>query len=181
MADRKGRTALKALDLLQNIQEDDSDAETDIQSCEDVYDSHEDNFDELESEFSSDNESLVSESSNSDISDFLITILIQKRMKIRIFRITQQALQLLMGLLRIFWTLFKIIPDGNLTTIFSEKCLGHLLKQSTVFSKNLFAVYRIYSLMKVCCVTFKDVPKKKPVEIYKQTIGACFYMNWMHF
>ena len=70
MDDRQRLTALKALDLLQNLQEDDSDAETDIQSCEDVYDSREDNFDELESEFSSDNESLVSESSNSDISDF---------------------------------------------------------------------------------------------------------------
>ena len=68
--DRQILTALKALDLLQNIQEDDSDAATDIQSCEDVYDSREDNFDELESEFSSDNESLVSESSNSYISDF---------------------------------------------------------------------------------------------------------------
>ena len=45
-------------------------AETDLQSREDVYDSHEDNFDELESEFSADNESLVSESSNSHISDF---------------------------------------------------------------------------------------------------------------
>ena len=70
MDDRQRLTALKALDLLQNIQEEDSDAETEIQSYEDVYDSREDNFDELESEFSSDNESLVSESSNSDISDF---------------------------------------------------------------------------------------------------------------
>ena len=48
-------------------------AETDLQSREDVYDSHEDNFDELESEFSADNESLISESSNSDISDFADT------------------------------------------------------------------------------------------------------------
>ena len=53
MDDRQRLTALKALDLLQNIQEDDSDAETDIQSREDVYDSREDN-DELESEFSFD-------------------------------------------------------------------------------------------------------------------------------
>ena len=73
MADRKKLTALKVLDLLQNIQEDESDAETDIQSCEDVYDSHGDNFVELESEFSSDNESLVSESSNSHISHFADT------------------------------------------------------------------------------------------------------------
>ena len=73
MADRKKLTALKALDLLQNIQENDSDAEIDIQSCEDVYDSHEDNFDELESEFSADKESLVSESSTFDISDFADT------------------------------------------------------------------------------------------------------------
>ena len=86
MADRKRLTSLKALDLLQNIQEDDSDAETNIRSSEDVYDSNEDNFNELESEFSSDNESLVSESSNSDISDFADTERIQKRMKIRIFR-----------------------------------------------------------------------------------------------
>ena len=62
------------MDLLQNIQEDDSDAETaDIQSCEDVYVLHEDNFGDLKSDFSSDNESLVSESSNSDISDFADT------------------------------------------------------------------------------------------------------------
>ena len=73
MTDRKRLTAIKALDLLQNIQENDSDAEPDFQSCEDVYDSHEDNFDELESKFLSDNESLVSESSNSNISDFADT------------------------------------------------------------------------------------------------------------
>ena len=44
MDDRQRLTALKALDLLQNIQEDDSDAETDNQSCEDVYDLREDNL-----------------------------------------------------------------------------------------------------------------------------------------
>ena len=47
MADRKRLTALEGLDLLQNIQGDCSDAETDTQSCEDVYDSHEGNFDAL--------------------------------------------------------------------------------------------------------------------------------------
>ena len=51
MADRNRRTALKALELLQNIQEDNSDAETDIQSCEDVYDSHKDNFNKLDCKF----------------------------------------------------------------------------------------------------------------------------------
>ena len=39
MSGRKRLSALKALNLLQSIQEDDSEAETDIQSCEDVYDS----------------------------------------------------------------------------------------------------------------------------------------------
>ena len=33
MDDRQRLTALKALNLQQNIQEDDSDVETDIQSC----------------------------------------------------------------------------------------------------------------------------------------------------
>ena len=70
MAGRKRVTALKALELLQSIQEDDSDAEIVIESDTDVYNLHEDNRDDSEREFSSDNESLVSESSNSEISDF---------------------------------------------------------------------------------------------------------------
>ena len=73
MADRKRLTALKALDLLQNIREDDYDEETDTESCKDAYDSLEDNFDKLESEFLSDRESLASESSNFYISDFADT------------------------------------------------------------------------------------------------------------
>ena len=56
---------LKALRLLQNIQEDDSDAESDMS----VYHLDEDNRDDSESESLS-GESLVSESSNSEISDF---------------------------------------------------------------------------------------------------------------
>ena len=70
MAGRKRVTALKALELLQSIQEDDSDAEIVIESDTDVYDLHEDNRDDSKGESSSDNESLVSESSNSEISDF---------------------------------------------------------------------------------------------------------------
>ena len=70
MANRKRLTALKALELLQNIQENDSDAESNIESDTDVYDLHENNRDNSESESSSDNESLVSESSNSEVSDF---------------------------------------------------------------------------------------------------------------
>ena len=70
MAGRKRVTALKALELLQSIQEDDSDAEIVIESDTDVYDLHEDNRNNSEGESSSDNESLVSESSNSEISDF---------------------------------------------------------------------------------------------------------------
>ena len=70
MAGRKKVTALKALELLQSIQEDDLDAEIVIESDTDVYDLHEDDCDDSEGESSSDNESLVSESSNSEISDF---------------------------------------------------------------------------------------------------------------
>ena len=70
MVGRKRVTAPKALELLQNIQEDDSDAEIVIESDKDVYDLHEDNRDDLKGESSSDNESLVSESSNSQNLDF---------------------------------------------------------------------------------------------------------------
>ena len=58
------------MEFLQSIQEDDWDAEIVIESDTDVYDLHEDNRDDSEGESSSDNESLVSESSNSEISDF---------------------------------------------------------------------------------------------------------------
>ena len=61
MVGRKRVTAQKALELLQSIQEDDSDAEIVIESDKDVYDLHEDNRDDSEGESSSDNESLVSE------------------------------------------------------------------------------------------------------------------------
>ena len=69
MAHRKRHTALKALELLQNIQEDNSDAESDAESDTSVYHLDEDNRHDSESESSS-GESLVSESSNSEISDF---------------------------------------------------------------------------------------------------------------
>ena len=69
MAHRKRHTASKALEVLKNIQEDDSDAESDAESDMSVYHLDEDNRDDSESESSS-GESLVSESSNSEISDF---------------------------------------------------------------------------------------------------------------
>ena len=69
MAHRKRHTALKVLELLQNIQEDDSDAESDAESDTSVYHSDEDNRDDSESESLS-GESFVSESLNSEISDF---------------------------------------------------------------------------------------------------------------
>ena len=70
MADRKRITALKASEWQHNIQEDDFGSESDIASDTDVYNFHNDNRNNLESESSSDNESLVSKSSNSEISDF---------------------------------------------------------------------------------------------------------------
>ena len=77
MAQRKRHTALKPLELLQNIQEDYSDAESDAKSDTSVYHLDEDNRDDSESESSS-GESLVSESSNSEISDFEDTETISK-------------------------------------------------------------------------------------------------------
>ena len=50
MADRKRTTPLKALKWLQNIQEGDSGAESDIASDTGVYNLHEDNHSNSESE-----------------------------------------------------------------------------------------------------------------------------------
>ena len=69
MAHRKRHTALKALELLHNIQEDDSDAESDAESDTNVYHLDDDNREDSESESSS-GELFVSESLNSEISDF---------------------------------------------------------------------------------------------------------------
>ena len=105
MAGRKKVTTLKALELLQNIQEDDSDADIVIESDTDVYDLHEDNRDNSEGESLSDNESLVSEFQNRQTQKFRIlkiTKRITKRMKITFIKIIQQVLQLQMELLGIF-------------------------------------------------------------------------------
>ena len=101
----------------------------------------------------------------------------QKRMKITFNKIMQLALKRQLKLLGIFWNLIKTIPEGDLATTLSERLLSHLLKHIVVLSKNRLAVHGIYSLMKVCCVTYKDVLKKKLEEFYKQTIGMCRYMN----
>ena len=77
MAHRKRHTALKALELLQNTQEDDSNAESDGESDQSVYHLDGDNRGNLESESSS-GESLVSESSNSEISNFEDTEIISE-------------------------------------------------------------------------------------------------------
>ena len=71
MAHKKRRAALTALELLRSIHENDSDAESDIESdrTTDVYELHKNNCGDSESESSSDNESLVSESTNFEISD----------------------------------------------------------------------------------------------------------------
>ena len=69
MAHRKRHTTLKALKLLQNIQEDDSDAKSDAKSDASVNHLDEDNRDDSESE-SSFGQLLVLESSILEISDF---------------------------------------------------------------------------------------------------------------
>ena len=70
MADRKIIMVLKALEWLQNIKEDYSGTESDTALDTDVYNLHENNRNNSESESSSDNELIVSESSNSKILDF---------------------------------------------------------------------------------------------------------------
>ena len=82
------------MELLQSIQKNDSDAEIVIELDTDVYDLHEDNRDDSEGESASDNELLVSKSSNSEISVLKITKQILKRMKITFFKIIQKVLQL---------------------------------------------------------------------------------------
>ena len=98
-----------------------------------------------------------------------------------VIRIIQQALQLQQELLGIFWTLIQTIPEDDLAITLSEKLLGHLLKRIVVLSNNHFAVHGICSLMKACYVIYKDVPKKKLEEYYKQTIGAYRCMNYLHY
>ena len=176
MAHRKRHTALKALELLQKIHEDDSDAKSGAESDKSVYHLDQDNRDDSESESSS-GESLVSESSHSKISDFEDNKTNSETDEDHVYRIIQHALQLQLKLLGIFWSQIKTIPEGDLATTLSEKLLGHLLKHTVVLSKNRFAVHRTYLLMKVCCVIYKDVLKKKLEEFHKQTIGACRYMN----
>ena len=87
MAGRKRVTALKALKLLQSIQEDDSDAEIVIELDTDVYDLYEDNCDDSKGESSSDNESPVSEYQTQKFWILKITKQILKRMKITFIRI----------------------------------------------------------------------------------------------
>ena len=177
MAGRKRVTALKALELLQSIQEDDSNAEIVIESDTDVYNLHEDNHDDSESESSSDNESLVSELSNSEISDFKDNDTNSKTDEDHVYQNNTTSFATSD---RITWDLLnpnQKNSEDDLATMLSQKLLGHLLKHIVVFSKNRFAVHGIYSLMKVCCVIYEDVPKKKLEEFYKQTIGACRYMN----
>ena len=176
MAGRKRVTALKALELLQSIQEDDSDAEIVIESDTDVYNLHEDNRDDSEGESSSDNESLVSESSKSKISDFEDNETNSKKDEDHFYQNNTSCATSD----TIIWDLLN--PDQQNSgrqsyhNVITE-VLGHLLNHIVVLSKNRFEVYEIYLLMKVCCVICKDVPKKKLKEFYKQTIGACRYMN----
>ena len=98
-------------------------------------------------------------------------------MKITFIRIVQQALQRQLELLEIFWTPIVIILEGYLAKTLLEKLTGHLLKHVFVFSKNRFAVPGIYLLMKVYCLVYKNVPKKRLKEFYEYMSSACRYMN----
>ena len=164
------------MEFLQSIQEDDWDAEIVIESDTDVYDLHEDNRDDSEGESSSDNESLVSESLNSEISDFKDNETNSKTNEDHVYQNNTSFATSD----EITWNLLnpnQKISEDHLATMLSQKLLDHLLKHIVVLSKNRFAVHGIYLLMKVCCVIYKDVPKKKREEFYKQTIGACRCMN----
>ena len=75
-----------------------------------------------------------------------------------------------------FWV--KIYsPEQNLNTLQQIRIFLCTDTYEEVLSKNRFAVHGIYLLMKVCCVIYNDVLKKKLEEFYKQTIGACRYIN----
>ena len=108
------------MELLQNIQEDDSDAESNIKSDTDVYDLHEDNCNNSKSESSSDNQLLVSES-NSEISSF-VDMETNFEMDKDLVHQDNTTSARITG---IFWTLIKTILEDNLATTLSQKLLGH--------------------------------------------------------
>ena len=143
MAGRKRVTTLKALELLQSIQEDDSDTEIVIESDTNVHDLHEENRDDSEDESSSDNESLVSESSNSEISDFKDNETNSKTDEDHVYQ-NNTSFATSDGITRDLLNPNQKNPEDDLATMLSQKFLGHLLKHIVVLSKNRFAEHGIY-------------------------------------
>ena len=142
---------------------------------------HDDNHDNSESESSSDNESLVSESSNSEILDFEGTETSSEADENHVHQNSTTSFATSAG---ITWDLLD--PNHNHSGRLSShnvirEAPGPSAQARLVFSKNRFTVHGIDLLMKVYCVVYKDVPKKRLEEFYKQMTGACRYMNWMHF
>ena len=174
MAHRKRHTALKALELLQNIQEDDSDAESDAESDTSVYHLDEDNCDDSESESSS-GELLVLESSNSEISDFEDTETISETNKDHVQKNNATSFA---TSAEITWDVLD--PNHNNSGRRSRhNVIIEALGPSTQAHRSIIkeSVHGIYLLMKVCCVIYKVVLNKQLEEFYKQTIGMCRYMN----
>ena len=160
------------MELLQNIQEDDSDAESDAESDTSVYHLDENNRDNSESESSS-GESLVLESSNSEILDFEDTKTISETDE---DHVQQNNATSFVTSAEITWDLL----DPNQNNSGRRSChnvIREAPKPSTPAHRNIIKKSvrsaRNYSLMEICCVIYKDVLKKKLEEFYKQTIGAC--------
>ena len=175
MAHRKRHTALKALQLLQNIQEDDSDAESDAESDTSVCHLDEDNRDDSESESSS-GELLVSESSNSEILDFENTETISETDEdhVQLNNAASFATST-----EITWDLF----DPNQNNSGRRSCRNFIREASgpstqahrSIIKESVRSAW-IYLFMKVCCAIYKNVPKNLE-KFDKQTIGACPYIN----
>ena len=129
---------------MQSIQEDDLDAEIVIESDIDVYDLHEDNRDDSKGESSSDNELLVSESSNSEILDFEDNETNSKTNEDHVFQNNTTSFATSDGITWDFLnpnqknsgrrSCHNVITQGP----------GHLLKHIVVLLKNWFALHGIY-------------------------------------
>ena len=179
MAGRIRVTVLKALELLQSIQEDDLDAEIVIESDTDVYDLHEDNCDDSEGESLSDNELLVSELSNSEISNFEDNETNSKTDEDHVFQNNTTSFATSDG---ITWDFLNpnqknsgrrscrnVVTQGPGP---SAQAHRSIIKELVRSAWNLFIDE---SMLRH--IMYKDVPKKKLEEFYKQTIGVCRYMN----
>ena len=176
MAHRKRHTALKALELLQNIQEDDSDAERNAESDTSVYHFEELNRHDSDRESSS-GESLVSESPNSEISDFEDTETISETDE---DHVQQNNATSFATSAEITWDLLG--PNQN---NFGRRSCHKVIREApgpstqahrSIIKKSVRSAWDLFINEGMLRHTQRCTEEEARV-FYKQTIGACCYMN----